>query len=235
MTGMTARGDRKQRRMKMFNHKVGDTVRIRSKEWIDAQEKDADGDILPDGAISFTCGMYKFAGRTAKIVMVDESDSSYYALDIDGKTYNWQDYMFDPAYNPDDPLSAEDAIRAMLDGETLYDEDEWDCFWDKDTKDFYYRKNADTIISVSHTHFTNLRRRPVKRTRPMTRWEMIAWANSEESRGWVVKTDGDIAWYPPQFYGYTGILAEFQRARLLPDHSGIDENTIQGFEVEVKE
>jgi hypothetical protein len=66
----------------------------------------------------------------------------------------------------------------------------------------------------------------------MTRWEILAWANSEASRGWLVRGEGSDTWYVPQFYTYTDDINGFQRARLLPDLSGIDEDTIQGFEVE---
>jgi hypothetical protein len=47
----------------------------------------------------------------------------------------------------------------------------------------------------------------------------------------VVRQEGDT-WKPPQFFSYNMDLDEHQRARLLPDLSGVDEDTIQGFEVE---
>jgi hypothetical protein len=39
-------------------------------------------------------------------------------------------------------------------------------------------------------------------------------------------------WLVPLQNHYIGDLSGFQRAQLLPDKSGIDESTIQGFEVE---
>jgi hypothetical protein len=80
--------------------------------------------------------------------------------------------------------------------------------------------------------FINFRRRPAKHNRPMTRWEVLVWANSEESRGWVVQAQGNKMWYIPQFFSYDTDTAKYRRARLLPDNSGIDESTIRGFEVE---
>jgi hypothetical protein len=65
----------------------------------------------------------------------------------------------------------------------------------------------------------------------MTRWEVLNWIISEASRGWVVR-DSSYAWVPPQFHSYTVAISDYQRARLLPDLSGVDEDTIQGFEVE---
>jgi hypothetical protein len=68
--------------------------------------------------------------------------------------------------------------------------------------------------------------------RTMTCWEALAWASSEASHGWVVTPEGDETWFPPQFYSYIGNIDKYQRARLLPDGSGIDESSICGFEVE---
>jgi hypothetical protein len=73
-----------------------------------------------------------------------------------------------------------------------------------------------------------------KRARDMTRWEVLDWANSEASRGWFVKIRGSERWRVPQFYDYDYEFdaSKYQRAQLLPDKSGVDESTIQGFEVE---
>jgi hypothetical protein len=38
----------------------------------------------------------------------------------------------------------------------------------------------------------------------------------------------------PQYFSYNDEGAVYQRAKLLPDHSGVDESTIQGFETEVE-
>jgi hypothetical protein len=201
-------------------HKAGDVVRIRSKEWIDAQEKDGDGGIpLPDGYF-FSMMMQGYYGRIAKVLRVV---NDRYELDIDDTAHYWSEHTLDPDYNPDELLPAEDAIRAMLAGETLYDEHGLShSYTDPEIRGFY-----------------NLRRRPPKRKRPMTRWEILAWSNSEASRGWfarIKKTNGSWGdWKYPMTFDYTCTGEtdfNYQRARLLPDLSGIDESTIQGFEVE---
>jgi hypothetical protein len=85
------------------------------------------------------------------------------------------------------------------------------------------------------TDFKNFYRRNPKRF--MTRWEVLAWVVSEESRGWVVRPSTQHAWAPPQSWYYVEddgvLLSYYQRARLLPDLSGIDEATLCGFEVEI--
>ena len=70
----------------------------------------------------------------------------------------------------------------------------------------------------------------------MTQLEVMDWAASEKSHGWLVRSEPceatDCFWHPPQYHSYDGNLASYQRARLLPDLSGIDKSTIQGFEAE---
>jgi hypothetical protein len=68
--------------------------------------------------------------------------------------------------------------------------------------------------------------------RQMTRLEMLWWAGSEESRGWVVRVDTDDSWQVPQYLSYISGSSAYQRARLLPGGSGIDKDSICGFEVE---
>jgi hypothetical protein len=200
-----------------MKHKVGDTVRIRSKEWMDAQGKDSDGDIIIMGNC-LSRHVIEYAGQTARITYVDVEDKIC-KLNIDDGCYWWQDWVFDPDYSDDGPLDAEYAIRAMLDGETLYD------------KEGNPRKFTDAEIES----FMSLSRSPPKRKRPMTRWEVLDWTNSEASRGWVVShiaADMVLGWRPPQFFSYENDIVQYWRARLRPDLSGVDEDTIQGFEAE---
>jgi hypothetical protein len=172
--------------------------------------------------------MQKYAGREAKIVRVWED--SYY-LDIDDGVYLWQDWMFDPNYKADGPLPAEDAIRVMLDGETLYNEDgDVKYFWSAGCFRVVY-PDSDEMEIVDSFNDATFYRRPTKSRRGMTRLEVLDWANSKASRRWVVRWQ-DNAWAIPQFFGYDKDISGFQRARLLPDRSGVDESTIQGFEVE---
>jgi hypothetical protein len=133
-------------------------------------------------------------------------------------------WMFDPDYRPDEPLSPEDAIRAMLDGERLADHDGVG-YW-------YSGCGRFSSDSAWGAQFVAGLRRPEKRKRKWTRWEVLAWASSEESHGWVVRQEGDSVWKAPQYFAYTLEEDRYQRARLLPDLSGVDPNTIQGFEVE---
>jgi hypothetical protein len=87
--------------MKMLNHKAGDTVRIQPQEWIDAQEKDNGIICLNAGDIGFAKNMFRYAGKIAKITRAHE-EASCYELDIDNEESWWQDWMFDPSYNPAD-------------------------------------------------------------------------------------------------------------------------------------
>jgi hypothetical protein len=226
--------------MEMFKHKVGDTIRIQSQEWIDAQKKKdiwSTPAICKDGCELFVKYMFQHAGKIAKILKVDEKINSY-KLDVDNGEWDWQDWMFDPDYKPDEedrPLSAEDAIWVMLDGETLYDKNGNKYYWDKGDKCFYHQYQDITSSAVVHK-FDGLCRRPVKGKRPMTQREAIDWARSKESWGWLVRRYENDIWrewrYPTEFDYSLLALKDYQRARLLPDLSGIDESTIQGFEVE---
>jgi hypothetical protein len=209
-----------------MNHKVGDRVQIRSKEWIDNQKKDDDGDIRG----GFVREMFKYAGKVATIVALD---IDAFSLDIDDGDYCWTEEMFDPDYDPLAPLSAEDAIRAMLEGEVLQKiaykvEEKWDG------KHFVYRVLGEEkwTNKPQGGEFEGLGRK--RKVRPWTRWEILAWANSDESRGWVVKHRDADNWISPQCSSYNDETYKYQRARMLPDHSGIDESTIQGFVVEVE-
>jgi hypothetical protein len=222
-----------------MKYKVGDVVRIRSKEWFDAQEKNEEGG-LPRNEPIFVSDMFDYAGKIAKLTTL--SDEGKFNLDIDDDGYWWPDWMFDPDYDPSkEPLPAEDAIRAMLDGEVLYRQGGFEYHFDPDAYCFMQMRN-DVAGAKPITFFDGLYRRPVapvKTKRLMTRWEILSWANSDASRGWVccyhVSATSSAAlslWWPPQYSRYGEDLTLYYRARLLPDLSGIDESTIQRFEVE---
>jgi hypothetical protein len=230
-------------RLNMLKHKVGDTVRIQTYEWIDMQEKDGSGSIFVNNT-AFVKNMFRYAGKTAEIIKADEKHV-YYKLSVDNGEWDWQDWMFDPDYkSEDEPLSPEDAIRAMLDGETLYNKKGHAYRWDK--KYAHFTKTTDHEFTEGAVYFFDgLCRRHGKHKRPMTRWEILAWAGSEESRGWLVRGkyigNGDLwgSWELPWRYRYDTMecmldkgVYEYQRARLLPDLSGIDESTIRGFEMD---
>jgi hypothetical protein len=190
--------------MKMLKHKVGDTVRIRSWEWIDAQEKDQDGDIHFRGGPIFFSEMFWYAGKIAEITNVSESGDRY-RLDVDNGKWWWINKMFDPDFRSEDaPLSAEDAIIAMVQNrETLYNK-AGDCSYHWDGCGIMITSARVNSVNgyISRFNHMEFRRSPsIKRKRPMTRWEILAWANSEESRGWVVAyTAGSGDWSPPQYH-----------------------------------
>jgi hypothetical protein len=220
-----------------MNHKVGDTVQIRSKEWIDAQEKDDDGDIYKEeiDIQYFVKDYFRYAGMTARIIVVDDE---VFRIDIDDGYDYWAEWMFEPDYNPaDEPLPAEDAVIAMVrEKQTLIDKEGGEYYWGKyegaPEKDigFVYRYNG--VEGINYSCFTCLYRHPEKRKRLMTKSEARAWAESDASLGWMVKGKMINAWKFPRNFEYGNDMDGYRRARLLPGLSGIDESTIQGFEVE---
>ena len=201
-----------------MKHKVGDTVRIRSKEWLDSQERNRFGNIEGEGLHVFTDDMRSYAGKLTKITELHTDGSC--ELGIGPGPYWWEDWMFDSDYRDDGSLPAEEAFRAMLDGDTLYDKE----------------GRPHSFTEAERSAFSCLRRQAPESKRPMTRWEILDWANSEASRGWAVcrvYDDGSKGmWVIPQWHDYTHGITGYQRARLRPDLSGVDEDTIQGFEVE---
>jgi len=76
-----------------MKHEVGDTVRIRSKAWIDAQKKDEFGRILC-GELDMIPEMFVYAGDRV-IIKSMNSDGSAYRIDIDRGMWSWTDEMFE--------------------------------------------------------------------------------------------------------------------------------------------
>jgi hypothetical protein len=138
----------------------------------------------------------------------------------------------------------EGIFKALLNGEKLYDEIGREWSFNKGYGSIRIADSYDKGTKI--LTIKNLSRRPsgAPKLRPMTRWEILDWANSEASRGWVVQSryignDFWGLWNNPQRFLYDTCedfvdenVVEYRRARLLPDLSGIDESTIQGFEVE---
>ena len=79
-----------------MKHKVGDTVRIKSKAWIDAQPKDADGHIACLGnredELTIAPEMFQYAGQSFKITSI-YSDSNYELGDM--ADWEWSDAMLE--------------------------------------------------------------------------------------------------------------------------------------------
>lgn len=82
--------------MEQLNHKVGDTVRIKSEDWYN-QNCDEHGNIFPDEPVPFFCGgMDEYCGQTATIVAIYYGKKyNYYVLDIDNGDYMWTEFMFE--------------------------------------------------------------------------------------------------------------------------------------------
>jgi hypothetical protein len=124
-------------------------------------------------------------------------------------------------------LNVEDAIRAMLCGNTVYTDGGLRFWYDKYEKAFFKRRANDITHKVDHFK-VDFRTEPLKQY--WTRWEARAWANSEDSHGWFVRRDGGPEWHYPWQFDYSEGTIHYERARLLPDKSGIDVSSIQRFE-----
>jgi hypothetical protein len=239
---------------------VGDAVRVKSKEWFGSQEKDITGSVRPPTGFyqSFTKPMYTVAGSVVHIRSFDR-DCCRYRIEECG--YVWEDWMFDSRYEEENNSCADaseasaeegapgsggglssakcrlltvvEAVVAMFhEGKTLYDSEGYTCRWDG-FKAAFTRRKPGGEVSVLQS-FMDLYDKPPSAKRPMTRFEILGWANSEASRGWVVRYGGDdsiCGWNVPQLQ-YADNLSLYRRARLLPDGSGVDECTIQRFEVD---
>jgi hypothetical protein len=211
-----------------MKYKMGDWVRIQAKKWMDAQEKNRFGAIVGLDRCHLVPKMQAYAGKIVRVERVIVEIQRYCLV---GNNYSWSDWMFDPDFKQDEPLSVEDAIRVMLDGETLWNKEGTRYWFNGDS--FSWEMKDESGWGNQIKDFTGLRRLlPARRKRPMTRWEVLDWAGSDASRGWVVRSDIYGNWYLPQYFKYETTIAQYQRSRLLPDLSGVDESTIQGFEVE---
>lgn len=88
-----------------MKYKVGDKVRIKSKEWWNAQPKDADGDVTCNEEW-FTRYMAEYCGKVATISHID--DVTYNLKEFN---YHWTDEMFDDSYNPEKSILSEEMIK----------------------------------------------------------------------------------------------------------------------------
>lgn len=81
-----------------MKYKVGDTVRIKSKAWMDAQPKDADGHIACLGnredKLTIAPEMFQYAGQTA-IISQTIVDGTRYNIYLDDGMWSWVDEMFE--------------------------------------------------------------------------------------------------------------------------------------------
>ena len=83
-----------------MKHKVGDIVKIKSREWYN-ENKEKDG-VVRLKEQPFERSMSEYLGKTAKIMEIKTS-KLWYGLDIDEQWWNWTDEMFE-----DEDISNED-------------------------------------------------------------------------------------------------------------------------------
>lgn len=88
-----------------MKHKVGDKVRIKSKEWWDAQPKNESGSVKC-GADTFNEFMVSMCGKVVEIS--DVSEDTYFIKEYG---YNWTDEMFDDSYNHEKSILSEEMIK----------------------------------------------------------------------------------------------------------------------------
>lgn len=84
-----------------MKHKVGDKVRIKSREWYE-KSKNISGDVLC-GETFFNEYMERYCGETATITSVDKT----YKINIDDNEFNWADEMFED----DEPQVSETLLK----------------------------------------------------------------------------------------------------------------------------
>lgn len=91
-----------------MKHKVGDKVRIKSKEWWDAQPKDEYGSV-ECGKDTFTDYMTCMCGKIVEIKDILDTSCDLYS--IKEHWANWTDEMFDDLYNPEKSILSEEMIK----------------------------------------------------------------------------------------------------------------------------
>lgn len=84
-----------------MKHKVGDRVRIKSREWYE-NNKNICGDIFC-GDTLFLSAMHRYCGNVATITSV----GGIYRLDIDNSKWGWSDEMFED----DGPQASETLLK----------------------------------------------------------------------------------------------------------------------------
>lgn len=115
-----------------------------------------------------------------------------------------------------------ELIQAMLDGKTLNSQngDEAEAQYlpgERIGSPFVFRyvrgdrKGIWHGLHIDNAWDKNWTIKPEPRRRPMTRWEMRAWACSEQAHGWVVRSGGG-AWFAPQVFD---IVSRTRRSRIF--------------------
>lgn len=90
-----------------MKYKVGDKVRIKSKEWYEKNKNEKGSVLLSDG-YSFWDNMKEILGRTFEIKMVDNEAKCYVAY---GTIYNISDEMIEGLVSDEKPLISSELIK----------------------------------------------------------------------------------------------------------------------------
>jgi hypothetical protein len=224
-------------------HKIGEEVQIRSFEWLRQQKMDDSGGIFVDDSfIMFSPRMLRFAGERTKVKGFHEDG---YELCVDNGRHVWGEWMLeenvgsaslstgpnnlldDQDDNPE--LSPEEAIAALLEGATLWDEDGF-CCWRERNRFASGMTVGESGVTV--TEFTGLHRKNTSSANDvlMTRKEAIMWSISKESEGWLVSHCDVGKWDRPRRYDYCNPMEGYMRGKELPDKPGsVDRTTVDGF------
>lgn len=88
-----------------MKHRVGDKVRVKSKEWWNAQPKNESGSV-ECGADTFNELMASMCGKVVEIS--DVSEETYFIKEYG---YNWNDEMFDDSYANEKSIITEEMIK----------------------------------------------------------------------------------------------------------------------------
>lgn len=102
-----------------MKHKVGDIVKIKSREWYN-ENKEKDG-VVRLKEQPFARSMSEYLGKTAKIMEIKTS-KLWYGLDIDEQWWNWTDEMFE-----DEDISNEDK-NSETKKEIDWEQRRWELF-----------------------------------------------------------------------------------------------------------
>jgi hypothetical protein len=208
-------------------YRIGDSVRIRSREWIDAQEKNASGDMYwQDSVRVFSADLFCYAGKLARIVNENKGKDAF-QLDFDCSAW-FPSWALVPVSNTaEEFLSSDEAMRALLAGESLVNDAGSKYWWDNGGVHFRDRSGIDRVIFALSGN--------LRRARDLTYLEVLRWVRSEDSTDWAVRrsnvSGGPTEWKPAHMIDLSlgRSFKYWQRAKILPDGSGVDENTIRGF------
>jgi hypothetical protein len=203
---------------------VGDLVRIEDEEKLrlDLQKRHISVNSLLYERVT------RYAGRYGKIT--SWRNEFYF---VDGmESIAWCPDKFSEIWRP---VSLELAFSLLYRGQTLKDATGADIRYDPDGLRFYGTPERSAI------DFENLYQLVSKRAEPpapaekvMTAMELLCWAASSESFGWLIRETHQLAinghwkagpWYVPQGMNYHR-SERYERVRINKEGTGIDPDTI---------